>query len=71
MFSFIPDVALIYCKVKSSNTSGLEAHTVIIYRLLMKGIFDANVLRPFDKKLVFELVTCINPHDIMVVLVWF
>ena len=31
-----------YLKVLSSNTSGLEAH-VGIYRLLMKGIFDADV----------------------------
>ena len=30
-------------------------------RLLMKGIFDAYVLRPFfDKRLVFELVSRVN-----------
>ena len=38
-----------YRKVASSNTSRLEAHTGI-YRLLMKGIFDAHVLRPFAKE---------------------
>ena len=32
--------------------SCLEAH-VGIYRLLMKGIFDAYILRPFDKKFTF------------------
>ena len=42
-----------YRKVASSNTSHLEAH-VSIYRLLMycQG--------PFDKKFIFELVTCVN-----------
>ena len=29
----------------------------------MKGIFDAYVLWPFDKKFVFELVTCVNTRD--------
>ena len=32
-----------YCKVLSSNTSRLEAHTGF-FRLLMKGIFDPYVL---------------------------
>ena len=39
----------IYRKVASSNTSRLEAH-VGFFRLLMNGIFDPYVLRPFDKK---------------------
>ena len=51
-----------YRKVGTSNTSHLEAH-IGIYRLLMKGIFDAYVLWPFDKKFVFELVTWVNTHD--------
>ena len=29
----------------------------------MKGIFDAYVLRPFDKKLISELVTRVNTCD--------
>ena len=33
---------LIYSKVTSSNTSGLEAHADF-FRLLMKGIFDPYV----------------------------
>ena len=36
------------------------------YRLLMKGIFDAYVLWPFDKKLIFELVMRVNTHDFTV-----
>ena len=38
-----------YRKVASSNTSCLEAQAGI-YKLLMKGSFDAYVLKPFDKK---------------------
>ena len=38
-----------YRKLVSSNTSGLDAHAGF-FRLLMKGFFDAYVLRPFDKK---------------------
>ena len=48
-----------YHKVAYSSTSRLEA-LAGIYRLLMKGLFDAFVLRPFDKKLIFELVTHVN-----------
>jgi hypothetical protein len=51
-----------YHKVESSNTSHLEAHAGI-YRLLMKGIFNAYVLWPIDKKLIFELVTHVNTRD--------
>ena len=40
----------------SSNTSHLEAHACI-YRLLLKGIFDAHVLQPF------ELVTHVNTRN--------
>ena len=43
----------------SSNTSGLEAH-VGFFRLLMKGIFGPYVLLPFDKKLIFQLLTRIR-----------
>ena len=32
----------------------------------MKGIFDAYVLRPFDKKLIFELVTGVNTRNFTV-----
>ena len=39
-----------YLIAASSNSSRLEAHAGI-YRLLMKGIFDAYVLWPFDKKI--------------------
>ena len=38
-------------KLASSNTSCLEAHAGF-YRLLMKGIFDPEVLWPFEKKLI-------------------
>ena len=31
-----------------------------ISKLLMKGIFDAYVLWPFDKKLILELVTHVS-----------
>ena len=51
-----------YRKVASSNTSCLEAHAGIS-RLLMKGIFDAYVLLPFDKKNIFELVTRVSTRD--------
>ena len=51
-----------YRKVASSNMSRLEEHAAI-YRLLIKGIFDAYVLWLFDKKLIFELVARIKTHD--------
>ena len=51
-----------YCKVASSNTSRLEAYAGF-FRLLMKGIFDPDVLWPFDQKLIFELVALINTRD--------
>ena len=44
-------VFTIYRKVASSNPSRLKAHAGFL-RLLMKGIFDPYVLRPFDKKLI-------------------
>ena len=40
-------------------TSPLEAHAGI-FRLLMKGILDAYILWPFDKKFIFELVMRVN-----------
>ena len=46
-------IILMYRKVVSSNTSRLEAHAGI-YSLLMKGIFEAYVLWPFDKKLILN-----------------
>ena len=36
--------------------SCVEAHAGF-FRLLIKGIFDPHVLRPFDKKLIYKLVT--------------
>ena len=39
-----------YRKVVSSNTSRLDAHAGF-FRLLVKGIFNPYVLRPYDKKL--------------------
>ena len=38
-------------KVASSNTFHLKAHAGF-FRLLVKGILDPYVLRPFDKKLI-------------------
>ena len=49
-------------KVVSSNTSRLEAHAGF-FRLLMKGIFEPYVLWPFDKKLIFLLVTHVRTRD--------
>ena len=42
-----------YSKVASTSPSHFEAHANL-FRL--KGIFDAYVLSPFNKKLIFELV---------------
>ena len=52
----------VYHKVTSSNTSCLEAHAGL-FRLLMKGIFGPYALWPFDKKLIFLLVTRVRTHD--------
>ena len=41
-----------YRIVASSSPSRIEAHAGL-FRMLMKGIFDPYVLRPFDKKLIF------------------
>ena len=54
-----------YLIVASFNTFCLEAHPGI-FRLLMKGIFDAYVLWPFDKKLFLELVMRVNTRDFTV-----
>ena len=43
----------IYRKIASSNMSCLEAH-LGLFSLLMKGIFGAYVLIPFDKKLMIN-----------------
>ena len=51
-----------YRKVMSSSPSHIEAHAGL-FILLMKGIFDHYVLWPFDKKLIFKLVTCVSTHD--------
>ena len=53
----------LYCKIASSNTFRLEAH-VVLFRLLMKGIFGPYVLWTFDKKLIFWLVTRIRTCNI-------
>ena len=57
-----------YRKVVISKMSRLVVH-VGIYRLLMKGIFDAYVVWPFYKKFIFELVTRVNTCDYTVDLV--
>ena len=57
-----------YRKIGSFNTSRLEEHADI-YILLMKGIFDAYVLWPFDKNVIFELVTRINTRDYTVLVI--
>ena len=46
----------------SSNTSYLVTH-LGIYRLLMKGIRDAYVPWPFDKKFIFALLMHVNTCD--------
>ena len=51
----------IYHKVACSNTSHLEAHAGF-FRLLMKVIFYAYVLWPFDKEYISWLVMCIRSH---------
>ena len=51
-----------YRKVASSNTSRFEAHAGL-FKLLMKGIFDAYVLWPFDQKCVFEFLRRVNTRD--------
>ena len=40
----------------------LEGH-VSFFRLLMKGIFGPYVLRPFEKKIIFQLVTHIRTRN--------
>ena len=50
------------CKGASSDTSRFEAHAGL-FRLSIKGIFDAYVLWPFDKNFIFELVTRIRTRD--------
>ena len=56
-----------YHKFGSSNTSCLEAH-VDLFR--MQGIFGPYELWPFDKKLIFLIVTCIRTPDYKVSYIW-
>ena len=58
-----------YRKIASSNTSRLEAH-VGFFRLFMKGIFCPYVIWPFDKKLIFKLVTRIRTRDYTVIILF-
>ena len=53
---------IIYRNVTSTSPSCFEAHAGL-FRLLMKGIFDAYVLLSFDKSFVFELETRVNTRD--------
>ena len=55
-----------YHKFASSNTPCLEA-LAGFFRLLMKGIFDPCVLRPFDKKMNFLLLTRVKTCDYTVI----
>ena len=54
--------SVIYRIVASTSPSRIEAHAGL-FRLLMKGIFDPYVLWPFDKKLIFKLVTRVRTRD--------
>ena len=40
-----------YIEATNSNTACLEGHAGF-FRLLIKGVFDHNILRPFDKKMI-------------------
>ena len=51
-----------YRKVASSNTYRLEAHAGF-FRLLIKVIFDPYVPRPFDKKLISQIVTHVRTRN--------
>ena len=55
-----------YCEITSSNTSRLEAHAGF-FRLLMKRIFGPYTVWPFNKKLIFWLVTCIRTRNYTVI----
>ena len=55
-FEWIAFSDIKYRKVTSTSPSCFESH-VGLFRLLMKGIFDAYVLWPFGEKFIFELVT--------------
>ena len=54
-----------YCIVASISLSCFEAHEGL-FRLLIRGIFNLYVLWPFDKKLIFLLVTHVNTCDFAV-----
>ena len=51
--------------VASASPSCIEAHASL-FRLLTKGIFNPNVLWPFDKNVISKLVTRISTRDFMV-----
>ena len=57
--------ASIYRIVASTSPSRFEAHAGL-FRLSMKGIFDAYVLWTFDQKIFFEFVTRVNTRDFAV-----
>ena len=59
---------ILHCIVVSTSSSHFEAHAGL-FRLLMKGIFNASVLSAFDKKSFFELVTLVNTSDFTVLYV--
>ena len=53
-----------YRKVASSNTSRLEdKHMMAFSNCLWIGIIDPYVLWPFDKKLIYKLVTQTSTSD--------
>ena len=54
-----------YRIVASTSPSRIEAHAGF-FGSLMKGIFDPYVLCPFDKKLIFKLVTHVSTRDFTV-----
>ena len=61
----IHEVKIINRKVASTSPSNFEAHAGL-FRLPMKGIFDAYVLRPFGKKFIFELVASVRTREFTV-----
>ena len=49
-----------------SSREFLFKSTCRLFQIAKKGMFDHYVLWPFDKKLIFSLVTCIRTRDYMV-----
>ena len=58
-------IVIMYRIVASTSPSCIEAHADL-FRSLIKGIFNPYVLRPFDKKLIFWLVTHVSTRDFTV-----